>query len=141
MGYSAINTARSALSTVISLPSGATFRSYPLVCRLLKGVYAKRPSLAKYNEIWDVKPALTYLSQIPLHDISLKKCSHKLVMLLTLLTGQRCQTLHSITLDEMKFSTGKCVVTVKSLLKTSRPTHHLHPIKLIEYPGDTNICY
>ena len=29
-------------------------------------------------------------------DINLKSCSHKVVMLLALLTGQRCQTLHAI---------------------------------------------
>ena len=41
LGYSAINTARSVLSTLISLSGGITFGSHPLVCRPLKGVYAE----------------------------------------------------------------------------------------------------
>ncbi|XP_028417468.1 uncharacterized protein LOC114541859 isoform X3 [Dendronephthya gigantea] len=126
LGYSAINTARSALASVITLPGGTSFGSHLLVCRLVKGVYTKRPSLPKYNGIWDVNLVLSYLSTIPLPDISLKNCSYKLIMLLALLSGQRCQTLHALTLaDGMVLSSTKCVFTVKSLLKTSKPTSHL----------------
>ena len=140
LGYSAINTARSALSTVISLSGGITFGSHPLVCRLLKGVYTERPALPRYNVTWDVNIVLKYLSDIPLQDINLKSCSHKVVMLLALLTGQRCQTLHAITLNEMTLSASKCVIAVKSLLKTSRPNHRLSPIELRAYSENANIC-
>ena len=54
IGYSAINTARSALSTVIVMPDGSKFGEHPVVCRFLKGVFELRPSLPKYTEIWDV---------------------------------------------------------------------------------------
>ena len=39
LSYSGINTARSALSTVIFLPDGGSFGNHPLVSCLLKGVY------------------------------------------------------------------------------------------------------
>ena len=48
-GYSAINTARSAMSSTVVLPNGATFGEHPLVRplvrRFLKGVFELKPSL------------------------------------------------------------------------------------------------
>ena len=54
LGYSAINTARSALSSVLLLPNNTTFGSHPLVTRFLKGVFELKPSLPRYSVIWDV---------------------------------------------------------------------------------------
>ena len=94
-GYSTINTARSALSSIIVLPNGATFGEHPLVRRFLEGVFELKPSLPKYNEIWDVSLVLEYLRHLPgLENINLKDHSRKLAMLLCLLTGQRRQTIH-----------------------------------------------
>ena len=45
LGYNAVNTARSALSSKICLPNGTNFGKHPLVKRLLKGVFEKKPSL------------------------------------------------------------------------------------------------
>ena len=39
LGYSAINTARSALSSVLDLPGGNAFGTHPLLTRFLKGVF------------------------------------------------------------------------------------------------------
>ena len=54
LGYSAINTARSALSTVITVPNYATFGTHPLVTRFLKGVFEMKPSLPRYAVVWDI---------------------------------------------------------------------------------------
>ena len=48
-GYSAINTARSASSAVITLPNNIVFGQHPLVCRFVKGVFQLRPSLPRYE--------------------------------------------------------------------------------------------
>lgn len=45
LSYSAINTARSALSTIIFLPDGSYFGNHPFVTRFLKGVFESKPSL------------------------------------------------------------------------------------------------
>ena len=52
--YSAINCARSALSSYVSLVVGFVVVQNPLVCRLLKGVFQSRPPKPKYAEVWDV---------------------------------------------------------------------------------------
>ena len=44
LSYSALNTIRSALSTVI-FPTDQSFGSHPLVTRFMKGVFESRPSL------------------------------------------------------------------------------------------------
>ena len=46
-----VNTARSALSSILSMQDNTKFVSHPLVSRLLKGVFEHRPSLPKYDVI------------------------------------------------------------------------------------------
>ena len=64
LGYSAINTAGSALSLVLLLPNNTTFGSHPLITRFLKGVFEVKPSLPRYTTIWDVRAVLRYLSTL-----------------------------------------------------------------------------
>ena len=49
-------------------------------------------------------------------------------------------TSYITTLNEMTLSASKCIIAVKSLLKTSRPNHHLRPMELRAYSEDANIC-
>ena len=67
---------------------------HPLICRFLKGVFNEIPLTPKFHELWPVKQVLPYLEQLtPLHALKLKELTLKLVMLIALVTGQRCQTL------------------------------------------------
>ena len=61
VGYSAIKTARSALSSILILPDNTTFGPHPLVSRLLKGVSELRFALPKYQSIWDISVVLNLL--------------------------------------------------------------------------------
>ena len=58
LGYSAVNTARSALSTIITTGNDFTFGKQPLVCRLLKGMFRERPSLPRYTVTYDANIVL-----------------------------------------------------------------------------------
>ena len=53
LGYSAINTARSALSSIVTL-GHVPLGEHPMIKRFLKGIFELRPSLPKYPSIWDV---------------------------------------------------------------------------------------
>ena len=140
-GYSAINTARSALSSIIVLPNGATFGEHPLVRRFLKGVFELKPSLPKYNEIWDVSLVLEYLRQLPgLENISLKDHTKKLATLLCLLTGQRCQTIHKFDIKHIQFFQDRYFVNVREKLKHTRPGRHQDPFEFIPFTQDTRLC-
>ena len=64
----------------------------------------------------------------------------KLVMLLALLSGQRCQTLHCLNIKDMILGDSKCVFLLTSVLKTSAPNRHLTHIEFLAYPLDTRLC-
>lgn len=64
LGYSAINTARSALSSVLILPNNITFGTHPLVAWFLKRVFELKPSLPRYSSIWDVSVVLQHLRSL-----------------------------------------------------------------------------
>ena len=73
LGYSGLNTARCALSSVIHLDGNKTVGSHPLVNRFLKAVFNARPSVPRYQFIWDTSIVLSYLKTLsPLGSLSLK---------------------------------------------------------------------
>ena len=129
IGYSALNTARCALSVCVT-SEHYTFGQHPLVCRFIKGIFECRPSLPRYQETWDVTVVLDYLAKLgPPEKLSLKNLTLKVVMLMALLSGQRRQTLHTLSIDRMQISSDKCVFFINSLLKTSKPGKHLSCIE------------
>ena len=73
-GFSAANSARSALSAFLPLVDGRTVGSHPHVCRLLKGVFEEKSALPKYCDTWDVNCVLDYLDSLsPLANLSLRE--------------------------------------------------------------------
>ena len=90
--YSTLNTARSALSTVVNIPD---FSTNAIVNRFMKGVFELRKPTSKYSSIWDVYVVLNYLSkQYPNESLSLIDLTLKTLMLVLLVTSQRGQTIH-----------------------------------------------
>ena len=141
LSYSGINTARSALSTVIFLPDGGSFGNHPLVSRFLKGVYESRPSLPRYKDIWDVSVVLNYLKTLPpTEESNLKDITVKTVMLVALLSGQRCQTVHALTISGMRITNDTVHFEIAKLLKTSKPGKHQGHLELKSYPVDQGLC-
>ena len=142
LSYStAINTARAALSAVIHPPEGCTFVNHPLVVRFLKGVFTARPARLRYLEVWDVSVVLKYLKTLhPPEQLSLKGLTLKMTMLIALLSGQRCQTIHALESTTMVLSADKCVFYIYELLKTSRPGKHYGCLELRAYADDKQLC-
>ena len=141
VGYSCINTARSALSLVLNPRNGLTFGNQPLVRRFMSGIFKLRPSLPKYTETYDVKVVLDYLTTIQTSILTpLKELSMKLVTLLCLLSGQRNQTLAALDMDFMNITDSYCHFYIPTILKTTKPGRHLKPLELNSYTADTSLC-
>ena len=141
IGYSAINTARSAISSIVTLANNMSFGTHPMVCRFLKGVFELKPSLPKYKNIWDVNTVLAYLSNLhPPPGLTLKDLTFKTTMLLALLSGQRCQTLHLLSVSNMVLKDDSCVFIINKLLKTSRPGKHVSDLTFTAYSPDNRLC-
>ena len=49
LGYSAINTARSAFSSILVLEDGVKLGKQPLVARCMKSIFELKPALPKYT--------------------------------------------------------------------------------------------
>lgn len=141
IGYSAVNTARSALSTILVVNDTFTFGTHPLVKRFLKGVFEQKPSLPRYEVIWDVNQALDRLRSYPsIGCISLKELTLKVVMLLALLTGQRTQTIHCLDVNHMDISDKTCIFYLIRLQKQSKPGKHPKPIELKAFDQEHSLC-
>ena len=140
LGYSAINTARSALSTIFPLHNNCTFGQNHIVKRLLRGVFNQRPALPKYSYTWDVNIVLNYIKSMSSNDkLSLRDLTFKTVLLLKLLSAQRSQTLKLIKLKDLYIDEQHCVIYISSLLKQSKPGKHLKPIQFSRF-SDERIC-
>ena len=102
LSYSTLNTARSALSTIVILPGGGKLGTNSLVTRFMKGVFEIRKPSPKYDKIWDVSLVLNYLSKLyPNDSLTLKELTLKTVMLILLVSCQRGQAVHFLDLKHM----------------------------------------
>lgn len=119
---------------LIVLPGRIQFGSHPLVTKFVKGVFEVRPVLPRYKDVWDVNKAFKFLAAWTLGEgLNLKCLSWKLPTLLTLLSGQRVQTLKALTLSLIASSATKCLFTIGTPLKTTRPDHHLKRIEFLAH--------
>ena len=140
--YSSINTARSALSTVVILQDETTtVGKHPLICKFMKGVFHERPALPRYQATWDVQIVLNRLKKwAPVRKLSLKELTLKLIMLLALVSGQRCQTLHALSLDNMSVGKSSYKFHVTTLVKQSAPGRAQPIVILPAFPADRRLC-
>lgn len=93
VGYSAVATARSALSSFITVVS-IKLSEHPLVSRFMSGLFNQKPALPRYTEAWTPQIVLNYLKNFSAVDsMPLKQLTLKLLMLMALLSAKRTQTL------------------------------------------------
>ena len=140
--YNQICSARSALSSILFLNGDKRFGEYPLVKRVLKGMFQIKPVFPKYNIIWNVKSVFDYLRYLPHQDdLPLNVLSKKLVLLMSLLAGgQRMQTIHLINLSDIKVFPNKIIVPILEKIKQTRPGKHMKPLEFHQYPLEPKLC-
>ena len=138
--YSAISTARSALSSYIILEDGTSRGQHRLVSRLLKGIFQSNPPSPRYSETWDVSVVLRYLQGLsPVGTLKLKELTLKLVTLILLVSGQRGQTVHLFNLPNMRVSANSYTFMFSKLLKQTRPGFP-NPTVILTAFSDNRLC-
>lgn len=150
LGYSSINTARSALSTVVHQIDGFDFGKHPIISRVLAGIFRNRPSLPKYTTTYDPAKVLSFLKTIPTWKISseglstpvnLKLLTLKVTTLLAFASGHRSQSLSFLSLDHMDLKPGlQVVLYIPKMVKNTTPTFHPDPIILPAFREDESLC-
>lgn len=143
LSYSTLNTARSALSTLLTNNSTGNYNSpttHPFIIRYLKGVFNLRKPTPRYSETWDVSLVLDNMKRLhPLATLSLKTHSLKLAMLLALTSGQRCQTLVSLDIGSMKKTQQSYIFNLQEHAKQNRPGNVLSTFCVRKYDQE-NLC-
>ncbi|XP_068714943.1 uncharacterized protein [Montipora foliosa] len=145
--HSSLNTARSAISALCTADNtdvSQNIGKHPLICRFLKGVFNEIPPIPKFQEVWPVEQVLDYLEQLtPLHSLKLKDLTMKLVMLIALVTGQRCQTLSYLDIsgEHMKKFPTYFSFSLSGHLKQDKPGRVFGNVRLFQYPKETLCVY
>ena len=102
LSYSTLNTARSALSTIVTVDKGGSFGSNHIVTRFMKGVFELHRPKPKYDKTLDVSMVSKHLSSLyPYETLSLKDLTHKVLMLILLVSSQRGQSIHYLDLQHL----------------------------------------
>ena len=141
LGYSAVNTAKSAVSSFIYLISNVQIGKNIQVKQFMKGIFNRKPVLPKYNCTWNVELVIKLLkSWTPIKDISLKYLTFKLVMLLALTTGQRMQSLFLMDIRNLELDKEFVKIRFGDLLKQSRPGRHLSELFIEAFKPDYRVC-
>ena len=107
----------------------------------MKGVFESRPTLPRYNSIWNLSTVLDFIKTLgPNEELSLKNVTLKCVTLVALLSGQRCQTIHALRISGMKETNGQIRFDISTSLKTSKPGKHQEPLTFKPYTYDSQLC-
>ena len=117
--HSTINSYRSALSATLAPIDGFPVGQHPLVCKLLQGVFNRRPPAPRYTGMWNVSTVVSHILEMP-SDLSLKELSKKLAMLLALSNASRSSDLHALDLRYRVFCEGGVTFKIPTLTKTRR---------------------
>lgn len=144
VGYSTVNTARSALSTFIMI-GGIPVGQHPVVRRYLKGVFNIVPALPRYECTgnWDVNVVLDYLYSLGINSkLTLQMLTYKLVMLLCLLSGQRSQSIYMFDVRNMTLGpkASRAEFLIANVTKTSRPGQHNGTFEYVAFPANRRLC-
>lgn len=114
--YGTLNNHRSA----ISLISLNTIGNDDRIKRFFKGVFKLRPSYARYSVTWDPIIVLDFLANFhPNDSLPLEILTKKLVVLLSLATGHRTQTLSLIRIKNIQRFADRIIIKVTDIIKTS----------------------
>ena len=146
-GYSALNTARSAISCYHDriwdgnnlIPAG----QHDLIKDLLDSAKIRNPPKPRYSMTWDVNIVLDYIKDLgPNAGLSLKDLTHKLAMLINLITVTRSQELSVLKIsnivfrsrNEIRFKITERTKTGRELvvLKKYTDCEYLDPVTCLE---------
>ncbi|VDH89896.1 Hypothetical predicted protein [Mytilus galloprovincialis] len=139
LGYSAVNTAKSAVSSFVYLITNVQIGKHFHVKQFMKGIFNKKPVLPRYNCTWNVEMVLSLLKTWN-KDITLKNITFKLAMLLALTTGQRMQSIFLIDIRNLELDTYSVKIRYGDLLKQTRPGYQLPEIFIEAFKPDYRIC-
>lgn len=139
--HGALNTARSALSSIIKKIDFNTIGKQTEVTWVVKSVYEKNPPKPRYNSFWNVANVFNLFKEWPENNLlSLKHLTFKLNMLLLLVSSQRGQTIANLDVRGMNLSRDTATFKMTKLLKHNRLGDPLDTIHFYAYHANPKLC-
>ena len=139
--YGVIAVARSALSATRSKQDNVAFGKDRNSSRMLRGIFKLLPSLPKHVIAYGPNIELRYMDSLPTNkDLSLESLTKNLCTLLCFLNGQRSRSIGKLKIDKSILSHGTCVFHFDTVLKTTKPGNHQHPLVFYIYPQNSKLC-
>ena len=136
--HRSINTIRSAVSMTHDQVEGSPIGQYPLVNRLLRGVYNRRPPMPRYSSTWDVDEVTKFLISLGKNEeLTLKSLSQKMALLMALVGASELAALN------LRFKVVKANgVSFRLATLTKKRTPGLLPKELFfgAFPGNECLC-
>jgi hypothetical protein len=108
------------------------FPPFSLIPRVL--VQVKRDKVQRALLITPVWPSRPY------SDLKLKDLTLKVATLTALVTAQRCQSLHKLSLKNMSVYEKNIVFIIRDSIKTSRPGKAFPCVEITRFAEDINLC-
>lgn len=140
LGYSSINTAKSALSSILGYVDKCSIGQHPLIIKFMKGVSKLRPPMSRYSVTWDANKVLELFTSWEDNEVlCIKKLSIKLVSLMALTTAQRVQSLAAINIKNITWGNPTQIKLSDNLKCTSisRP----NPVLIVnEFKQNNKLC-
>ena len=119
--YRTVNVHRSMLSSTLGKLDGFDLGKHPLVVKLMRGVYNKKPPSPKYSNFWEVDSVIDFLISLgPNRDLPFKSLSMKLAMLLALASLCRVSELASIDRYSVVFLNNQAKFSLQKPRKSQR---------------------
>ena len=101
-----------------------------------------RPPQPRYNCTWNVATVLNYFKSLPDNRrLSIKQLTHKLTMLIALVTASRCSSLTAIDINHMsKSSDGSYVFWLVKPSKRVTVNKPFHNFRIARFQANRNLC-
>ena len=114
---------------------------HPLVEKIVRGVFNRRPAFPRNTVTWDADIVLSFLKKwSPAANLSLPQLTLKVVLLCLLVSCQRGQALWLLDLRNITWSKTDIRCTFGDLLKTSAPNRHQGELVFGSFPEDKSLC-
>ena len=124
--YSAIKTAKAAVSQTVCLPPFSSIGDHPLIIKFMKGVFNLRPPKTKSGFIWDVSKLFNFFkSKADNDNLNFYDLSCKTLCILLLLCGGRVNTAYNFRVDEILINDIGITITPSNVLKHSAPNRRV----------------
>ena len=138
--YATLNVYRSALSAYHPPIDGYKVGVHPKIKELMRGAFNEKPPQPRYPDTWNVDMVLKYLvSGKRNEELSQLDLTHKLAMLMALVSAGRSHEIHALKLPLMQDYGDRVEFSIDELTKSRRPGRANQKLTFMEYPENIKL--